>query len=164
MPCTQEPAGLGHSHTIVIVMVITAYHAVHWDYRTSRTDTWFVPCSIPWVVGLPAVAHCMTEDPQDRGYRRTTGWGRWQLQSVSVSNGDERWLVGSPGVKGQGIALQQHSNQEKARALPMGAMQQPINKAPCVRRSKSSPPSGCPSLMSFDISSPRPMCTLQPVS
>ena len=56
---------------IVIVIVITTYHAVYWSYRASRTDRWFLPCSIPWVPGLPEVAHSMTEDPEDRGYRPT---------------------------------------------------------------------------------------------
>ena len=54
-----------HMHTnvcIVIVIVITTYHAVYWSYRASRTDRWFLPCSIPWVPGLPEVAHSLTED------------------------------------------------------------------------------------------------------
>ena len=84
---------------IVIVIVITTYHAVYRCYRASRTDRWFLPCSIPWVLGLPEVAHSLTEDPEDRGYRPTRLWGQWQLQSVSISNGDERWPVCSPGVR-----------------------------------------------------------------
>ena len=84
---------------IVIVIVITTYHAVYWGYRASRTDRWFLPCSIPWVPGLPEVAHSLTEDPEDRGHRPTRLWGQWQLQSVSISNGDERWPVCSPGVR-----------------------------------------------------------------
>ena len=56
---------------IVIVIVITTYHAVYWCYRASRADRWFLPRSIPWVPGLPEVAHSMTEDPEDRGYRST---------------------------------------------------------------------------------------------
>ena len=75
---------------IVIVIVITTYHAVYWSYRPSRTDKWFLPCSILWVPGLPGVAHSMTEDPEDWGYRPTRLWGQWQLQIVSISNGDER--------------------------------------------------------------------------
>ena len=71
----------------------------------------------------------MTEDPQDRGYRPTKLWGQLQLQSVSISNGDERWPVDSPAVKGHGMAMQLHSNKQKARAPPMCATQQPINKA-----------------------------------
>ena len=51
---------------IVIVIVITTYHAVYWSYRASRADRWFLPRSIPWVLGLPEVAHSMTEDPEDR--------------------------------------------------------------------------------------------------
>ena len=111
------------------------YHAVYWSYQASRTGRWFLPCSIPWVPGLPEVAHSMTEDPEDRGYRPT----RLQLQSISISNGDERWPVGPLGVMGQGIASQQHSHKQKARAHPMGATQQPRNKAACVRRNKSWP-------------------------
>ena len=84
---------------IVIVIVITTYHAVYRCYRASRTDRWFLPRSIPWVPGLPEVAHSLTEDPEDRGYRPTRLWGQWQLQSVSISNGDERWPVCSPGVR-----------------------------------------------------------------
>ena len=42
---------------VVVVIVITTYHAVYWSYRASRTDRWFLPCSIPWVPGLPKVAH-----------------------------------------------------------------------------------------------------------
>ena len=124
---------------IVIVIVITTYHAVYWCYRASRADRWFLPRSIPWVPGLPEVAHSMTEDPEDRGYRPTRLWGQWQLQSVSISNGDGRWPVCSPGVKGQGTATQQHSNKQKARASPMGAKQQPRYKAARMRRSKSGP-------------------------
>ena len=74
---------------IVMVIVITTYHAVYWSSRASRTDRRFLPCSIPWVSELPEVAHSMTEDPEDRGYRPTRLWGQWQLQSVSISNGDE---------------------------------------------------------------------------
>ena len=107
-------------HTfIVIVIVITTYHAVYWSYRASRADRWFLPCSIPWVPGLPEVAHSMTEDPEDRGYHRARLWGQWQLQSFSISNGDGRWPIGPPGVKGQGIATQQHSNKQKARRAPL---------------------------------------------
>ena len=47
----------------------------------------------------------MTEDPEDRGYRPTRRFGQLQVQSVSISNGDERWPVGSPGGKGQGINI-----------------------------------------------------------
>ena len=54
---------------------ITTYHAVYWSYRASRADRWFLPRSIPWVPGLPEVAHSMTEDPEDRGYRSTRLWG-----------------------------------------------------------------------------------------
>ena len=79
----------GHPN-IVIVIVITTYHAVYWSYRASRADRWFLPRSIPWVLGLPEVAHSMTEDPEDRGYRPTRLWGQWQLHSVSISNGDGR--------------------------------------------------------------------------
>ena len=61
---------------IVIVIVITTYHAVYWCYRASRADRWFLPRSIPWVPGLPEVAHSMTEDPGDRGYRSTRLWGQ----------------------------------------------------------------------------------------
>ena len=43
----------------------------------------------------------MTEDPEVRGYRPTRLWGQLQLQSVSISNGDERWPVGLPGVRGK---------------------------------------------------------------
>ena len=46
----------------------------------------------------------MTEDPEDRGYRPAGLWGQWQGQSISISNGDGRWPVGPPGVKGQGRA------------------------------------------------------------
>ena len=65
---------------IVILMVITTYHAVYWSYRASRTDTWFPPCSIPRVPGLPEVAHSMTEDPEDRGYRSTRISGQWVMR------------------------------------------------------------------------------------
>ena len=123
----------------VIVIVITPYNAVYWSYQASRTDRCFLPCSIPWVPGLPEVAHSMTEDPEDRGYRPTMLWGQWQLQSVSISNSDERLPVGTPGVMGQGIASQHHINKQKARALPMGAVQQPRNKAACMRRCKIRP-------------------------
>ena len=47
------------------------------------------------------MAHSMREDPEDRGYRPTGLWGQWQLQSVSISNGNERWPVGPPGVRGK---------------------------------------------------------------
>ena len=127
---------------IVIVIVITTYHAVYWSNRASRTDKWFLPRFIPWVLGLPGVAHTLTEDPEHRGYHLTGLWGHWQMQSVSISNGDERWPVGPPGVKGQGIAMRQHSNKQKARAPPMGAMQQPRNKPACMPRSKSWPRHG----------------------
>ena len=43
----------------------------------------------------------MTEDPEDRGYRPTRLWGQWQLQCISISNGDGRWSVCSPGVRGK---------------------------------------------------------------
>ena len=42
----------------------------------------------------------MTEDPEDRGYQSTRLWGQWQLQSVSISNGDGRWPVCFAGAKG----------------------------------------------------------------
>ena len=122
---------------IVIVTVITTYHAVYWSYRASRADRWFLPCSIPWVPGLPEVAHSMTEDPEDWGYGSTRLWGQWQLQSVSISNGDGRWPVCSPGVRGQGTATQQHRNKQKARASLSSAKRQPRNKAARMRRSKS---------------------------
>ena len=96
---------------------VTTYHAVYWSYRASRADRWFLPRSIPWVPGLPEVAHSMTEDPEDRGYRSTRLWGQWQLQSVSISNGDGRWPVCSPGVWGQGTATQQHRNKQKQGLL-----------------------------------------------
>ena len=121
---------------IVIVIVITTYHAVHWSYRASRADRWFLPRSIPWVPGLPEVAHSMTEDPEDRGYRSTRLWGQWRLQSVSISNGDGRWPVCSPGVRGQGTAMQQHRNKQKAKASLSGAKRQPRHKAARMRRSK----------------------------
>ena len=122
---------------IVIVIVITTYHAVYCSHRASRADRWFLPRSTPWVPGLPKVAHSMTEDPEDRGYRSTTLWGQWHLQSVSISNGDGRWPVCSPGVRGQGTATQQQRNKQKARASPSGAKRQPRNKAARMRRSKS---------------------------
>ena len=122
---------------IVIVIVITTYHAVYWSYRASRADRWFLPRSIPWVPGLPEVAHSMTEDPEDRGYRATRLWGQWQLLSVSISNGDGRWPVCWPGVRGQGKAAQQHRNKQKARAPLSVAKQQPRNKAARMRRSES---------------------------
>ena len=84
----------------------------------------------------------MTEDPEDQGYRPTRLWGQWQLQSVSISNGDERWHVGPLGVMGEGIASQQHSNIQKARVLPMGVMQQPRNKSACMRPNKGWPSNG----------------------
>ena len=97
-------------HTyIVIVIVITTYHAVSWSYRAPRTDTWFLPRSIPWVPWLPEVAHCMTQDPEDWGYGSTGLWGQWQLQSFSISNNGELWTVGSPALKGQSIGTQHHS-------------------------------------------------------
>ena len=79
----------------------------------------------------------MTEDPEDRGYRATRLWGQWQLHSVSISNGDGRWPVCSPGVRGQGKAAQQHRNKQKARAPLSAAKQQPRNKAARMRRSES---------------------------
>ena len=91
---------------IVIVIVKTTYHAIYWSYRASRTDRWFLPCLIPWVPGLPEVAHGMTEDPEDRGSPPTRLWGQWELQSFSISNGGERWPVESLGVRGQGMATQ----------------------------------------------------------
>ena len=54
----------------------------------------------------------MEEDPEDRGYRPTRLWGQWHLQSISISNGDGRWPVGPPGVKGQGMAMQRHGNKQ----------------------------------------------------
>ena len=126
-------------HTyIVIVIVITTYGAVYWSYRASRTNRWFLPCSIPWVPRLPEVAHIMAEDPEDRGYRRTRLWRQWQLQSIGISNGDGHWPFGPPGVKGQG----RHSNKQKARVPPMGATQQPSNKGARMRRSKRWPQFG----------------------
>ena len=112
------------------------------ELPASRTDRWFLPCSIPWVPGLLEVAHSLTEDQEDRGYRPARLWGQWQLHSFSISNGDGRWPVGPPGVKGQGMATQQHSDKQKARAPPMGAMQQPRNEAACMWRSKSWPRHG----------------------
>ena len=82
----------------------------------------------------------MTEDPEDRGYRPTRLWGHWQLQGFSISNADGRRPVCSPGVKGQGRAMQQHSNKQKARVSPMGATQQPRYKAARMRRSKNGRP------------------------
>ena len=73
------------------------------------TDTLFLRCSIPWVPGLPEVGHSTTEDPEHRGYRSTRLWGQWHLQSVSLSNGDQRWRIGSPGVMGQGIGNAMHT-------------------------------------------------------
>ena len=81
----------------------------------------------------------MTEDSEYQGYRPTRLWGQWQLQSFSISDGDGRWPVAPPGVKGQGRATQQHSNKQKARAPPMGAKQQPRYKAARMRRSKEGP-------------------------
>ena len=79
----------------------------------------------------------MTEDPEDRGYRSTRLWGQWQLQSVSISNGDGRWPICSPGVRGQGTSMQQHRNKQKAKASSSGAERQPRHKAARMRRSKS---------------------------
>ena len=60
---------------------------------------------MPWVPGLPEVAHSLTEDPQDWGYQPSRLWGEWQLRSISsVGNGNERWPGRPPGVKGQGKA------------------------------------------------------------
>ena len=109
------------------------------ELRASRTDRWSLPCSIPWVPGLPEVAHSITEDPEDWGCRPARLWGQWQLQSFSISNGDGRWPVGPPEVKGQGRAMQQRSNKQKARAPPTGAMQQPSYKGARMRRSKNGP-------------------------
>ena len=95
--------------TIVMVIVVITYHAVYWSYRASRTGRWFLPCWIPWVPGLPKVAHSLTED---RECRPTRIWGQWQLQSISISNGDERWPVEAPGVKGQGKAEHQYSSKQ----------------------------------------------------
>ena len=144
LACLLDLRGEGCSNIyiyiyIVIVIVITTYHAVYWSYRASRADRWFLPRSIPWVPGLPEVAHSMTEDPEDRGYRPTRLWGQWQLHSVSISNGDGRWPVCSPGVRGQGTATQQHRNKQKARASLSVAKRQPRNKAARMRRSKSGP-------------------------
>ena len=75
----------------------------------------------------------MTEGLHDRGYRPTRLWGLWQLQGVSISNSDARWPVGLLQVMGQGTASQQHRNKQKARAHPMGAVQQPRDKAACMR-------------------------------
>ena len=124
---------------LVIVIVITTYHAVYWSYRACRADRWFLPRSIPWVPGLREVAHSLTEDAEHRGYRSTRLWGQRQLQSFSISNGDARWPVCSPGVNGQGIAMQQQRNKQKARASPTGATQQPRYRAARMRRSKSGP-------------------------
>ena len=129
-------------HTYIHSHSHRQYNAVYWSYRTSRTDRWFLPCLIPWVRGLPEVAHGTTEDPEEQGYRATRLWGQWQLQSVSISNGNERWPVGSPGVVGQGITSQQRSNKQQARAHPMGAMQQPRNKHVCMRQSEIGPRPG----------------------
>ena len=134
---TVGPPGSPIYIVIVIVIVITTYHAVYWSYRAFRADRWFLPRSIPWVPGLPEVAHSMTEDPEDRGYRSTRLWGQWRLQSVSISNGDGRRPVCSPGVRGQGTAMQQHRNKQKAKASPSGAKRQPRHKAARMRRSKS---------------------------
>ena len=126
-------------YIVIIVIVITTYHAVYWSYRASRADRWFLPRSIPCAPGLPEVAHSMTEDPEDRGYRPTRLWGQWQLHGVSISNGDGRWPVYSRGVRGQGTATQQHRNKQKARASLSGAKRQPRHKAARMRRSKSGP-------------------------
>ena len=122
---------------IVIVIVITTYHAVYWSFRASRADRWFLPRSVPWVPGLPEVAHSMTEDPGGRGYRSTRLWGQWHLQSISITKGDRRWSVCSPGVWGQVTATPQHRNKQKARASLSGPKRQPRYKAARMRRSKS---------------------------
>ena len=90
------PQGM-HTY-IVIVIVITTYHAVYWIFRASCTGRWFPRCSIPYVPKLPEVAHSMTEDPDLQGYRPARLLGQWELQSVTISNGDGRWPVGPPGV------------------------------------------------------------------
>ena len=72
-------------HTnIVIVIVITTYHAIYWSYRASRTDRWFLTCSILWVPRQREVAHNMTEDPEDQGRRPAMLWGQWQLQVLAA--------------------------------------------------------------------------------
>ena len=71
-----------HTHTyihIAIVSVITSYHAICRKDLASCTDSRFMPCSIPWVPGLPGVANSMTEDSEYGGHRPTTLWGQWQL-------------------------------------------------------------------------------------
>ena len=94
-----------HMHTYMVMdIALTIYHAVYWSYRASRTERWFLACSIMWVPGLPEESHNMMEDLEDRGYRPARLSGQWQLQRFSISNGDERWPVASPGVRGQGMA------------------------------------------------------------
>ena len=89
-------------HTyIVIVIVITTYHAVYWCYRASRADRWFLPRSIPWVPGLPEVAHSMTEDPEDRGYRPTRLWGQWQLQPLALATATDAGPFVRRGYRGK---------------------------------------------------------------
>ena len=71
---------------IVIVIVKTTYHAVYWSYRASRTNRSFLPCSIPWVPRLPEVAHNMTEDREERGYRPTRLRGRRALALATATS------------------------------------------------------------------------------
>ena len=59
-----------HSHSTI------AYHALDWSYRASRTGRCSLPCLIPWVPGLPEVAHSLTEDPEDRDTGRPGFGGR----------------------------------------------------------------------------------------
>ena len=60
------------------------------------------PAAVPWVPRLLAIVHGLTEDPEDRGYRPSRFWGQWQLRSISsISNGDERWHVSPPEVRGK---------------------------------------------------------------
>ena len=60
--------------TVIFIAIIT-YDAVYWSYRASRTGRWSLPCVILWVPGLPEVAHSLTEELEDRGYRLTRLWG-----------------------------------------------------------------------------------------
>ena len=137
--CRLDDIYIYMSIYIVIVIGIPTYHAVYWSYRASRTDRWFLPCSIPWVPGLLEVAHSMSEDQEDQGYRLARLLGQWQLQSFSISNGDGRWPVGPPGVKGPDRAVKQHSNKQKARGPPRAAMQQPSYNASAAPPSLPSP-------------------------
>ena len=61
----------------------------------------------------------MTEDPSDRGYRPTRPWGQWQLQSISISNGDGLWQRSNQATN-QHAAKHERAPSRRPFLLPVG--------------------------------------------